>query len=70
MAGEGRRRGEDEKILTPPALVFFSLREEYFKILLSLSAKSRQPQVSCSHAMLRWMRINHKMITNIYTIML
>ena len=23
MAGEGRRRGEDEKILTPPALVFF-----------------------------------------------
>ena len=73
MAGEGRRRGEDEKILTPPSLVFIpflSLREEYFKILLSLSAKSRQPQVSCSHAMLRWMRINHKMITNIFTIML
>ena len=24
MAGGGRRRGEDEKILTPPALVFNS----------------------------------------------
>lgn len=43
MAGEGRRRGEDEKILTPPALVFIpflSLREEYCKILLSFLLKA------------------------------